>query len=77
MGNVSGTQLTTTGSTYLATTGGNVGIGTTDPDKKLEISGTAGSLTFDPNVASPTINTTALTNMTITSAGGSVIIQLG
>ncbi len=32
------TQLTTTGSTYLATTGGNVGIGTTSPQAKLSIS---------------------------------------
>jgi len=30
-GNASSTQLTTTGATYLATTGGNVGIGTTTP----------------------------------------------
>jgi hypothetical protein len=45
--------------------------------KKLKINGTVGSLTFDPNVASPIINTTASTNMTITSDGGSVIIKLG
>ncbi|MFA5744851.1 MAG: immunoglobulin-like domain-containing protein [Candidatus Paceibacterota bacterium] len=38
-GNASTTQLTTTGSTYLATTGGNVGIGTTAPGAKLQVSG--------------------------------------
>jgi len=35
-GQATTTQLTTTGSTYLATTGGNVGIGTTNPGSKLE-----------------------------------------
>ncbi len=38
-GYASGTQLTTTGSTYLATSGGNVGIGTTSPWKKFSVSG--------------------------------------
>ena len=32
-------ELTTTGNTYLATTSGSVGIGTTAPDGKLEVSG--------------------------------------
>src|SRR3990167_5126569 len=35
--NASSTQLTTTGATYLATTGGNVGIGTTSPLSTLAI----------------------------------------
>ncbi|OHB07649.1 MAG: hypothetical protein A2W64_00380 [Candidatus Zambryskibacteria bacterium RIFCSPLOWO2_02_39_10] len=39
--NASGTQLTTTNSTYLATTGGNVGIGTTSPTFKLDVMGNA------------------------------------
>ncbi|MDE2001260.1 MAG: DUF5011 domain-containing protein [Patescibacteria group bacterium] len=38
-GNASGTQLTTTNSTYLATAGGNVGIGTTGPTEKLQVAG--------------------------------------
>jgi len=37
--NATGTQLTTTGSTYLATLGGNVGIGTTSPGSLFSISG--------------------------------------
>jgi len=32
-------ELTTTGNTYLATTSGNVGIGTTTPGQKLEVNG--------------------------------------
>jgi len=58
-------------------TSGNVGIGTASPTKKLEVSNSTQSITFDPTVAAPTINTTAATNLTITSSGGNVIIQLG
>lgn len=39
--NASTTQLTTTGSTYLATAGGNVGIGTTEPIYALDVLGTS------------------------------------
>src|SRR3989339_74021 len=46
---------------------GNVGIGTSTPTKKFEVNGTAGG---------PLLNTTS-GNVTITSAGGSVIIRLG
>ena len=37
----SSTSLTVSGSTYLATTGGNVGIGTTSPNWKLSVAGIA------------------------------------
>ena len=42
LGYASSTQLTTTGSTYLATTGGNVGIGTTNPTHLLDVDGNIG-----------------------------------
>ena len=53
-------------------------VSTTTPSKKLEVAGSqAGNFTVDPDVATgPVLNTTA-SNVTITSAGGSVIIQLG
>ena len=56
---------------------GNVGIGTTSPSEKLEVSDGSKGLTIDPTATSPTINTTANTNVTITSSSGSVIIRLG
>jgi hypothetical protein len=39
LGNASTTSFTSTGATYLATLGGNVGIGTTAPGAKLDVSG--------------------------------------
>ena len=42
--NASSTQLTTTGSTYLATLGGNVGIGTTGPEVKFVVQQSSGTL---------------------------------
>ena len=53
-GNATTTGLTVTGSTYLATTGGNVGIGTTAPDAPLTIKNTAlntGSINLHQNNA--------------------------
>ncbi len=60
--------------------GGDVGIGTTTPTAKLEVSNSTQSITFSPTGgvgSSPLINTTSSTNVTITSDGGSVIIKLG
>lgn len=56
--NASGTQLTTTGSTYLATSGGNVGIGTNAPVNKLTVSGNSnisGNLGIGSAAASPSV----------------------
>jgi len=79
-----GWKFPTTANKFDATTqgmfidnSGQVGIGTTAPTKKLEVSDGSKGITFDPTAASPTINTTANTNVTITSSGGSVIIRLG
>jgi len=45
---------------------------------KFEVNGTAGAFNVNPNYAGgPLLNTTSSSNMTITSSGGSVIIQLG
>jgi len=46
------------------------------PTTKLHINGTEGGITFYPNVAPVVMNTTSQ-NLSISSAGGSVIIQLG
>jgi hypothetical protein len=81
-GGISGSQWTsiglfTSGSEQVRIdTNGNVGIGTASPTKRFEVSNTTHGITFDPTVANPTINTTA-DNLTITSASGNVIIQLG
>lgn len=56
-GNASTTQLTSTGSTYLATTGGNVGIGTTTPSSLLTVNG---------NIAGANLTATG----TVTALGG-------
>ncbi len=55
----------------------NVGIGTTGPSKLLDVNGTSGSITFDPDASTPTINTTGPSNLTIASSGGDVIIVIG
>jgi hypothetical protein len=66
-------------STFYLSTGGLVGIGTSAPTKKLDVSNGSSAVTFDPTPqAGPIINTTGGSgNLTITSAGGSVIITLG
>ena len=59
------------------TSSGNVGIGTTSPTKTLSVNGTLNAITFDPSATpNPVMNTTG-SNLTISSASGSVIIGLG
>jgi len=69
-------------SPFIIDDAGKVGIGTYNPSQKLEISNSTQGLTISPNGASDygaLINTTGskVSNVTITSSGGSVIIQLG
>lgn len=69
-GNASTTQLTTTGSTYLATAGGNVGIGSTSPGTLLSV-GNTGGLNF--TTATTTFNSTGGLNL----AGGGCFAYSG
>ena len=58
----------------------NVGIGTTSPNKKLEVNITTASdgISTNGTIFAPIINTTdSQKNITISSGGGSVIIRLG
>lgn len=55
----------------------HVGIGTQYPSKKLQVNGSAGSITLDPDASSPTINTTDASDLIISSASGNVVIKLG
>jgi len=62
-GNASTTQLSTSGATYLATAGGNVGIGTTTP---------WGQLSVNPNgITGPSfvVGSSTATNLIVTNAG--------
>ena len=73
-------QLTTTGDTYLATTSANkVGIGTTSPAEKLEVSGniklSGASATYKiTNVLDPTANQDVATKYYVDSAGSSYVV---
>ncbi len=76
-GNASGTQLTTTGSAYLATTVGNVGVGSTTPGAKLSVSGTSlfdGLATFY-NALFGNITATGTVTAANLSASGSTTLQ--
>src|SRR3989344_1805610 len=53
LGNATSSSLTVTGGTYLATTAGNVGIGTTGPFGLLSVSGGL-SVGANYNIAAPT-----------------------
>ncbi|MHB1163491.1 MAG: beta strand repeat-containing protein [Minisyncoccota bacterium] len=63
------TQLTTTGQTYLATAGGNVGIGTTSPYRTLSVAG-SGVFTGGDVLASTITATSSITaaSLSLTSA---------
>jgi hypothetical protein len=55
----------------------SIGIATTAPTKRLSVNGTIDAVTIDPSASpNPVVNTTG-NNLTISSAGGSVIIRLG
>ena len=74
-------NFTINGTTFFVDTNkGRVGIGTTSPLWKLDISNSTQGIIMSPNKGSqnnPIMNTTGTTNLTITSSGGSVIIRLG
>ena len=69
LGNASTTSFTSTGATYLATLGGNVGIGTTSPSNPLEV---AGNGYFTGNVTAPYFNANS-TTATSTFSGALVV----
>ncbi len=66
--------------TGLALLNDEVGIGTATPTKRLSVSDGTNNINFDPSATIPTINTSHASvnkNLSIASADGSVIIQLG
>src|SRR6185369_16415430 len=71
-GNASSTQFTTTGSTYLATTGGNVGVGTTTPGAKFSVQGNAlfsGSVNAASLTATGTLSVAGQTTLATSLTG--------
>ena len=78
------TPSTTTGGTtfslpsfLIAGATGFLGIGTSNPTKKLSVNGTLNAITFDPSAGiSPLINTTG-NNLTLSPATETLIIRLG
>jgi hypothetical protein len=76
------TNLTTFGNTYLATLGGNVGIGTTSPFAPLSVQGngyfsgsvTAGNLIATSSFSTPTITITSVSTNSLLSTNASGVI---
>jgi hypothetical protein len=60
----------------LTVVNGFVGIGTDDPNATLTVASGGKAITLDPSLNTPTINTTS-GNLTISSASGYVIINIG
>jgi uncharacterized protein (TIGR02145 family) len=77
LGNASTTSFTSTGATYLATLGGNVGIGTTSPSNRLEVSGNTflgGNLTATGTLKVSGIAT--LGGLNLASLGANILTAL-
>ena len=74
--NASSTEFTTSGTTYLATAGGNVGVGTTSPWRSLSVSGSS-DLGVNALAGSFTATSTATSTFAgpISSPSGNLIIS--
>jgi hypothetical protein len=71
-------QLLTTQATYLAVDGGNVGIGTTGPDAKLDVLSTAGAqlrLSYTDGSVYTDFTTDSSGNLTVAGSGSTVFIN--